>query len=56
MSFATGMAHAQREPVLLNVFAIQSTLGKGARNALIKISSTLSVMVKILISQWSKVA
>ena len=56
MSFATGMAHAQREPVLLNVFAIRGTLGNGARNALIEISSTLSVMVIILIFQRSKIA
>ena len=54
-SFATDMAHAQREPVPLNVFAIRSTQGNGARNALTKISSTLSVMVMILISQRSKV-
>ena len=56
MSFATGMAHALRELVLLNAFVIRDTLGSGARNALIKISSTLSVMVMRLISQRSKVA
>jgi hypothetical protein len=56
MSFAMDMAHAQRELALLNAFAIRGTPGNGARNALTKISSTLSVMVTILISQMSKVA